>query len=109
MVQTLCTRAERLSSTPNKKSSEVNHIFIALKKNGYSKQVIQKHFKALASKPDVPAEDKDDTITVVLPYVKDVSEAMRRILACANIQTTFLPCSTLKQHLVKPNDIVSPQ
>ena len=95
--------------TPNKKSSEVKQIFNVLKKNGYPKQVIQKHFKALESKPDVPVEDKDDTITVVLPYVKDVSEAMRRILARANIRTTFRPRSTLKQHLVKPNDPVSPE
>ena len=109
MVQTLCTRAERLSSTPNKKSSEVKHIFNALKKNGYPKQLIQRHFKALQSKADVPAEDKDDTITVVLPYVKGVSEAMRRILARANIRTTFRPCYTLKQHLVKPKDPVSPE
>ena len=46
VVQTLCTRAERLSSTPNKISSEVKHIFNVLKKNGYPKQVIQRHFKA---------------------------------------------------------------
>ena len=92
-----------------KKSSEVKHIFNVLKKNGYPKQVIQKHFKALESKPDVPAEDKDDTITVVLPYVKDVYEAMRRILASTHIRTTFRPCSTLKQHLMKPKDPVSPE
>ena len=94
VVQTLYTRAERLSSTPNKKSSEVKHIFNALKKNGYPKQLIQRHFKALQSKADVPAADKDDTITVVLPYVKGVSEAMRRKLARANIRTTFRPCYT---------------
>ena len=88
VVQILCTRAERLSSTPNKKSSEVKHIFNVLKKNGYPKQVIQNHFKALESKSDVPAEDKDDTVTVVLPYVKDVSEAMRRIL---HVQTSEPP------------------
>ena len=57
---------------------------------------------SLNPKPDVPAEDKDDTIMVILPYVKGVSEAMRQILACVNIQTTFRPFSTLKQHLVKP-------
>ena len=109
VVQTLCTRAERLSSTPNKKSSEVKHIFNALKKNGYAKQVIQRHFKALQSKAAVPAEDKYDTITVVMPYVKGVFEDMRRILARANIRTTFQPCYTLKQHLVKPKDPVSPE
>ena len=107
VVQTLCTRAGRLSSTPNNKSSEVKHIFNALKKNGYPKQLIQWHFKVLQSKADVPAEDKDDTITVVLSYVKGVSEAKRRILARANIQTTFRPCYTLKQHLMKPKDPVS--
>ena len=109
VVQILCTRAERLSLTANKKSSEVKHIFNVLNKNGYPKQVIQNHFKALESKPNVLAEDKDDTITVVLPYVKDVSEAMRRILARANIRTTFRPCSTLKHHLVKPKDPFSPE
>ena len=34
---------------------------------------------------------------------------MRRILARANIRTTFRPCFTLKQHLVKPKDPVSPE
>ena len=71
--------------------------------------MIRRHFKALLSKANVPAEDKDDTITVVLPYVKGVSEAMRRILARANIRTTFGQCSTLKQQLVKPKDGVSPE
>ena len=71
--------------------------------------MIQRQLKALQSKAAVPAEDKDDTKTVVLPYVKGVSEAMRQILAHANIRTTFRPCSTLKQHLVKPKDPVSPE
>ena len=41
--------------------------------------------------------------------MKGVSEALRRILGRANIRTTFRPCSTLKQHLVKPKVPVSPE
>ena len=72
VVQTLCTRAERLSSTPNKKLSELKDILNVLKKNGYPIQVIQKHFKAIESKPNVPAEDKGDTITLVLAFMVSV-------------------------------------
>ena len=48
VVQTFCTRAERLSSTPNKKSSEVKHIFNVLKKMGIQNRSSKSTLKPLS-------------------------------------------------------------
>ena len=41
---------------------------------------------------------------LILPYIKNLSECIRRILSQLNIRTCFKPHSTLKQLLVHPKD-----
>ena len=56
------------------------------------------------------AEAEKDSVRVTLPYVKGISETlMRWILSRANIETTFRPCSTVGQQLVKLKDSISPK
>ena len=46
--------------------------------------------------------------TAVLPYVKGVSEPLRRCLEQQGIRTVFKSETTLRSHLVRPKDTVDP-
>ena len=46
--------------------------------------------------------------TAVLPYVKGLSEALRRCLQQQGIRTVFRSDTTLRSHLVRPKDTVDP-
>ena len=45
---------------------------------------------------------------MVLPYVKGLSEALRRCLQQQGIRTVFRSDTTLRSHLVRPKDTVDP-
>ena len=47
-------------------------------------------------------EEEQAAVTIVLPYVRNVSESIRRILSPLNIRTCFKPFKTLRQLLVHP-------
>ena len=52
-------------------------------------------------RPDTVNKSK---ATVVLPYVRHISETIRRILTALEIRTCFKPHQTLRQLLVHPKD-----
>ncbi len=75
------------------------YITNALKDNGYPLAVIEKYHNNSPSKQS----DKDPPdATVVMPYVKNLSESFRRILSHLSIRTCFKPRVTLRQILVHP-------
>jgi len=47
--------------------------------------------------------------TAVLPYIKGLSEALRRDLQQQGIHTVFKSDTTLSSHLVQPKDVVDPK
>ena len=51
-------------------------------------------------------EEKRPKATLTLPYISNLSEAIRWVLAPLNIQVVFRPLMTLRQLLVHPNDQV---
>ena len=50
----------------------------------------------------MPSDRDPPDATVVIPYVKNLSESIRRILSHLNIRTCFKPRVTLRQILVHP-------
>ncbi len=75
------------------------YIINALKDNGYPLAVIEKYHNNSPSKQS----DRDPPdATVVMPYVKNLSESFRRILSHLSIRTCFKPRVTLRQILVHP-------
>ena len=65
--------------------------------------------------PSVPAEtiaveppvlDKVKSYPVVIPYVKGVSEQVRRVMKGYGVKVYFKPTNTLRQILVRPKDKV---
>ena len=86
------------------KGTEEEHVTHALKSNGYLAQFIRSQSKP-TRKPDTVSRPK---ATVVLPYVRHISETIRRILTPLEIRTCFKPHQTLRQLLVHPKDPIPP-
>ena len=51
-----------------------------------------------------PAEDHSRGPVITLPYVRGLSEAVRRVLTPLGLRVSFRPNTTLKQLLVRPKD-----
>ncbi|KAI8494399.1 hypothetical protein Bbelb_276250 [Branchiostoma belcheri] len=88
-------RANTIISDPADRSSEIDQVTEALKKCGYPQWLIRK-----ASEPRQPQSKPQDSqgtggknrkTLVVLPYVKGVSEPLRRIFAAHGVSTCFRP------------------
>ena len=88
-------------------SQEKKYLPSVLVSNGYpfsSVKNITKTKKQTATKETEP-EIKS---TAVLPYVKGLSEALRRCLQQQGIRTVFRSDTILRSHLVRPKDTVDP-
>ncbi len=85
-----------MCSITDDKLEEDRHITSALMSNGYPHSFIQgvsKNIKRSRS-------DEQPVATVVLPYVKNVSESLRRIFTNLYVRTCFKPHKTLRNILV---------
>ena len=102
VVRTLLDRNERLVTNQSDKDSEEAHIAEALSKCGYPKWTVQK-VKHQRQHPKVK-EERESKGTVVIPYVKGISEAASRIFRKHNIDTAIRPVNTLRERLVHPKD-----
>ena len=126
VIRTLNHRAHNLLSSPSAVNEEEVRISQALKMNGYPRKLIENppqstHHNLPSHSPATaqpqpshrPATDQPQTsqdVTspnptfVTIPYVKNTSEAISRILSPLGIKTTFQPINTLKQLIVHPKD-----
>ena len=104
VVKTLMSRAEALPSSSVEQAQEEKEITGTLKKNGYPSSFVYKHSCPGRPRPD--REEQRPKATLTLPYISNLSEAIRRVLAPLDIQVVFRPLMTLCQLLVHPNDRV---
>ena len=102
VVRTLVSRANALCSTSLSTQTELNHIFSALAKNQYPQGVLQRFLKPQSK---MVSETQYKT-SVTLPYVRGVSEAIKRVLLGVDIRVFFRPHVTLRNLLVHPKDPV---
>ena len=113
VAATLLRRARDLSSNAVNRSKEETHVVSALRRNGYPKRFVQRS----APPPSRPRHQTDrgaDINTeedstkkppsVTLPYVRGLSETIKRILEGLDIRVYLRPNRTLRQMLVKPKD-----
>ena len=103
VVRTLFSRANNICSSLMEKGVEEKHITHALKNNGYPSQFITRQSQP-TRRPPIPDTVDMPKATVVLPYVRHVSELIQRILTPLEIHTCFKPHRTLRQLLVHPKD-----
>ena len=103
VVNTLFSRAEGICTTEKDLENEKKHLKKVLELNGYPKNVLRKNVTRNRTIND--GEDQEKPIaTVVLPYVGNTSECIKRILAKLKIRTCFKPYKTLRKFLVHPKD-----
>ncbi len=87
---------EVICSIKDDKLEEDRHITSALMSNGYPHSFIQ----GISRKSKRSRSDEQPVATVVLPYVKNVSESIRRILTPLNVRACFKLHKTLRNILV---------
>ena len=78
VVRTLMTRAKNLSSSGVEWTEEEKHVTDALRGNDYPSGFIQKH--TITSRRREEVEVKRPKTTLTLPYIRGLSEEMRRVL-----------------------------
>ncbi|KAL9962577.1 hypothetical protein ACROYT_G031688 [Oculina patagonica] len=107
IVKCLYDRAKRLVTKPSVISKEKKHLSSVLVSNGYPFSFLQKITKT--RKPSTSAEPTTEfKSTAVLPYVKGLSEQLRRCLQQQGVRAVFKLETTLRSHLVRPKDAVDP-
>ena len=88
-------------------SEEKKHLSSVLVSNGYPSSFVGK-----LTKTTRPRANKEPTqevkSTAVLPYIKGVSEVIRRCLQQQGVRTVFKSDTTLRSHLVRPKDALEP-
>ncbi|XP_074656696.1 uncharacterized protein LOC141909911 [Tubulanus polymorphus] len=109
VVKTLLHRADTIVSDDSERQSEKQHIKEVLSWNDYPNWVFNK--VTMLPKPKPVVRNKRDTQaprkrSVVVPYVKGMSEQIRRVMKDYNISVYFKPVNTLRQLLVRPKDPV---
>ena len=83
VVKTLLDRAEAIPSNANKRKSEKKNVLKELKIDGYTSHFIDNVCEAKQNRQGQTSEPRGYTS---IPYVKGVSERVKRTLASMNIQ-----------------------
>ncbi|KAI8496553.1 hypothetical protein Bbelb_258520 [Branchiostoma belcheri] len=108
VIRTLFHRADTIITNPQDREAEKEHITQALLNCGYPKWAVSKATAPKRSTTDRNRQSNSSTRQnrglVVLPYVKNTSEALRRIFGTHGVKTCFKPTRTLRQLLVAPKD-----
>ena len=106
-VKYLYDKAKHLTTKPLAISEEKKHLSSVLVSNGYPSSFARK-----LTKTTRPTANKEPTqefkSTVVLPYIKGVSEVLRRYLQQQGVRTVFKSDTSLRSHLVRPKDALEP-
>ena len=106
IVKCLYDRAKHLITKPSVISEEKKHLSSVLVSNGYP-SFIRKLVKT--TRPTANNEPTQEfKSTVVLPYIKGVSEVLRRCLQQQGVRTVFKSDTTLRSYLVRPKDALEP-
>ena len=90
VVRTVISRPNTLSSSGVQRVEE-EKIVDALKENGYHSSFIHKHSCPAKDKQEV--DERRPRMTVTLPYINGLSQAVRRILTKLEIKVVFHPLS----------------
>ena len=107
IVKCLYDRAKHLITKPSVISEEKKHLLSVLVSNGYPSSFIRKLAKT--TRPTANNEPTQEfKSTAVLPYIKGVSEVLRRCLQQQGVRTVFKSDTTLRSHLVRPKDALEP-
>ena len=106
LVSSMCDRVRALCSTPNLQEEELLRIKNVLRDNRYPFSIVEKHSGIRQISSNGSKVDQEMIATAGIPYRKDTSEAIKKILKDYRIRTFFRIDNTLKRHLMKPKDSI---
>ena len=107
IVKCLYDRAKRLVTKPSVISEEKKHLSSVLVPNGYPSSIVQKLTRTRKAAPRVEPKTGFKS-TAVLPYIKGVTEPLRRCLQQQGIRAVFNSDTTLRSHWVIPEKTHTP-
>ena len=93
VTRTLLTRTECLPSSYDSKEKERQHALRVFKDNGYSKTFLLNCCKPVTPLRDTSVGEVSSTGFEVVPYIRAVTENMKRILASHNVKIAQKPFS----------------
>ncbi len=117
VVRTLVHRAKTEVRGDDERRKEIEHLKDALKCNGYPDWILsgmkiedkseeEENTTVEETTPGTGQDNKGKKFSVVIPFIKGVSEQLRRVFGGYGIPSHFKPTNTLRQLLVKPKDPV---
>nr|VZI04337.1 unnamed protein product [Spirometra erinaceieuropaei] len=99
-VRTLYRRVETHCSEPEDKIAELQYLRRVFKTNGYPRNFVDRCIRKRGERPN-----RTDTKSWrALPYVKNVSEAVGRLLAPLGVGVAYRPEATIRRLIMKPKD-----
>ncbi len=111
VVRTLLDRCQNIVTEEVDQKEEREHIEKALTVCGYPKWTFRKVEKQMQEKKEGKTKEKKDKEPdekskgmIVLPYVKGVTEQLKRVFSKHKIATSIKPYQTLRNILVHPKD-----
>ncbi|KAG5895901.1 hypothetical protein JTB14_000513 [Gonioctena quinquepunctata] len=99
IVRTLVERATHICNDVESLDAELNHIREDLHRNVYPKKLLEEVLKQL--RRTKTSEEQQQSTVICLPYIRGVSEKIRRIGNKFNIKSCFQSGSTLRSFLTK--------
>ena len=101
VVRTLLTRVDRICFNIPDRDVEKKQVAGALSNNSYSTGLVKRNWQPSPHEPtSIPEPDTCRAVVVIL-YIRQLSESIRRILSLLGIRTCFKPHHALRQALVK--------
>ncbi|BHF67448.1 hypothetical protein SprV_0301047400 [Sparganum proliferum] len=99
-VRTLYRRVETHCSEPEDKIAELQYLRRVFKANGYPRNFVNRCIRKRGERPN----RTDTKVWRALPYVKNVSEAVGRLLSSVGVGVAHRPEATIRRQLMKPKD-----
>ncbi|BHF83057.1 hypothetical protein SprV_0802619800 [Sparganum proliferum] len=104
-VGTLYRNVETHCSEPEDKIAELQYLRRVFKANGYPHNFVNRCIRKRDERPN----RTDTKVWRALPYVKNVSEAVGRLLAPLGVGVAHRPEATIRRQLMKPKDPLTRQ
>ena len=101
VVSTLLCRAFTHTSDRVSETKEIRHVTNALRRNGYPQWLIDKQ---VSTPHTISTTDHQWKGTAVLPYIRGLSESIRRVLSSLDVRVCFKPHTTLRCFFPSPKD-----
>ncbi|KAJ4450700.1 hypothetical protein ANN_02129 [Periplaneta americana] len=103
MMKTLINRARRVAE-PRHIQRELSHVSTALMANGYSRPEIKRAMRPRV-RPSMRSQERATKKgTVFLPYLRNVTDRISRVLKRHEVETTFLPTKQIRNMLRSSKD-----